>query len=83
VGRGGRDRLDGRSGDDILSGGRGDDILIGGAGEDTIRGGPGDDVARTWQDGSPDRVDCGAGDGDRAIVDATDTTVACEVVIVR
>lgn len=83
VGRAGRDRLDGRRGDDILIGGRGDDILIGGPGADTIRGGPGNDVVRTWQDRSPDRIDCGPGEHDRAIVDATDIAVACEVVVVR
>lgn len=82
AGRGGRDVLVGGRGVDVLLGGRGDDTLIGGPGADTIRGGPGNDVVRTWQDGTPDDVDCGPGE-DRAIVDATDTTLACEVVIVR
>jgi hypothetical protein len=83
AGHGGLDRLDGRRGADVLLGGRGRDILIGGPGADTIRGGPGDDAVKAWQDGSPDHVDCGAGHGDRAIIDATDTVVDCEVVVVR
>lgn len=83
VGRGGRDRLAGGRGADILRGGRGDDVLIGGPGPDIIHGGAGNDVVRAWQDGAPDRIDCGAGEGDRAIIDASDTTVGCEVVIVR
>lgn len=83
AGRGGPDRLSGAGGADVLLGGRGSDVLVGGPGTDTIRGGPGDDTVRTWGDGMSDDVDCGPGQGDRAVVDATDMTVGCEVVIVR
>ena len=83
AGRGGRDRLAGGDGPDLLLGGRGSDVLHGGPGADTIRGGSGDDLIRAWQDGTADLVDCGPGDGDRAVVDPADTTVGCEVVTVR
>jgi Ca2+-binding RTX toxin-like protein len=76
----GDDLIDGRGGADELSGGRGDDLIRGGPGRDTIDAGPGDDVVVTWQDGRRDAVDCGAGVGDRAVADAADVLVDCEVV---
>jgi beta-lactamase regulating signal transducer with metallopeptidase domain len=83
--RGGRgdDTLQGRGGDDTLRGGPGADRIVGGPGTDTVEAGHGNDVVRTWRDGTPDRVDCGPGRADRAVVDAADSTVGCEVVIVR
>jgi len=43
-------------------------------------GGRGDDVIVS-ADGELDYVDCGAGDGDRAVVDRFDRVVRCESVL--
>ena len=45
-----------------------------------MAGGRADDVVISWRDGVSDTVDCGPGDGDRAVVDPTDVVVACEAV---
>ena len=90
-GKAGRDTIRGGSGPDVIRGGAGHDELHGGAGPDTIRGGAGRDTISagagadtvySWADGTPDRIDCGDGP-DRAVIDSTDTTRACEDVIVR
>jgi beta-lactamase regulating signal transducer with metallopeptidase domain len=78
----GGDLLAGGRGADVLRGGPGSDIIRGGNAADTVHAGTGDDIVVTWQDGSADVIDCGPGD-DRAIVDATDTAEACEVVTIR
>jgi beta-lactamase regulating signal transducer with metallopeptidase domain len=83
TGTAGRDLLLGRKGADTLSSGRGPDRIRGGGGSDTIHSGSGSDAVGSWRDGSPDSVDCGPGQRDRAVIDATDTTVRCEVVIVK
>ncbi len=69
----GDDRLFGDDGDDLARGGKGDDRLRGGAGEDRLKGGPGRDRLRAT-DGEVDRVGCGPGRQDRAVVDAVDLT---------
>jgi hypothetical protein len=81
-GRGG-DVLLGGAGVDHIEGGPGGDTISAGSGMDVVEGGAGDDLIRTWQDRTPDLVDCGSGDEDRAVIDATDTTSACEVVVTR
>jgi peptidoglycan/xylan/chitin deacetylase (PgdA/CDA1 family) len=70
-GGGGRDLLVGGAGADSLFGGPGGDRLNGGPGRDRLFGGAGDDVILA-RDGAVDRVDCGPGTADVAIVDATD-----------
>jgi beta-lactamase regulating signal transducer with metallopeptidase domain len=82
-GTAGDDLLIGRSGSDELSAGGGNDVVRGGAGADDIRTGRGNDVVEAWRDGSPDVIDCGPGAHDRAVVDDSDTTEGCEVVIRR
>jgi Ca2+-binding RTX toxin-like protein len=85
-GRIGNDKLFGDAGDDELQGGRGRDVLSGGPGNDTLTGGfdadtmdggPGRDRL-VAVDGSRDRVDCGAGRDDTAIVDRRDSVRNCE-----
>lgn len=80
-GREGADEIGGGRGADVLHGGRGPDRVTGGAGKDTLAGGPGADVLGA-ADGHPDVIGCGAGN-DRAIVDRTDTTRSCEIVLHR
>ncbi len=82
-GTAGHDLLVGRGGNDTLTAGRGRDVVRGGGGEDDIRSGRGNDIVEAWLDGSPDVIDCGPGERDRAVVDASDTTIGCEVVIER
>jgi len=68
LGLGGEDRLAGLGGPDCLGGGSGPDRLLGGGGDDTLRA----------RDGGRDRVDCGAGARDLAIVDRRDRVSGCE-----
>jgi len=86
-GRSGADRLQGGPGDDsisgmaggdTISGGPGTDTLTGDGGRDRLSGGAGRDLIRA-RNGGRDRVDCGAG-RDKAILDARDVAVRCEVV---
>jgi hypothetical protein len=94
----GLDRLRGRRGDDVmhggadfdtLEGGRGDDRLVGGAGGDHLEGGSGADRLVSREDRSAgearvvDRVDCGTGRRDRAVVDRADDVKRCERVTPR
>jgi hypothetical protein len=60
--------IDGDAGDDQIAGGRGPDGLFGGDGNDRIFS----------RDGSADRVDCGSGLIDVAIVDSRDIVRNCE-----
>ena len=78
-GLGGNDTLLGGAGDDVIYGGAGNDIITGGAGADRLYGGPGSDTIYAV-DNERDIVDCGPGN-DRAVVDAVDKTVNCEVVV--
>jgi hypothetical protein len=79
-GLGGNDTILGGAGDDVIYGGPGNDIITGGAGADRIYGGPGSDTIYAV-DNERDTVDCGPGN-DRAVVDAVDKVVNCEVVVV-
>ena len=76
----GRDKLKGGPGADRISGGRGADKLVGGGGKDTLKGGAGSDrlVARG---GGRDKVRCGQGPHDRAVVDKRDRVRGCETVV--
>ena len=67
---------------DRLYGGPGNDVLIGGKGEDFYFGGGGNDVINS-ADGVAERIDCGTGRKDRAIVDRRDHTKGCEKVTRR
>lgn len=79
----GADRVFGEAGDDVLYGGRGNDMLLGGGGEDTFYGGPGNDLIRAAGDLNVDTIDCGLGNDDVAIVDASDIVDSdCEDVTV-
>ncbi len=79
LGRRGNDRIHGRRGRDCLYGGRGRDRLNGGGGRDRLYGGSGRD--RLAARGSArDRVDCGPGRRDVAIVDRRDRVRRCEKV---
>jgi Tol biopolymer transport system component len=76
-GQQGADRLFGDAGDDVLSGGPGADRLTDARGSDRFWGGAGNDVIdardRSRRDRRRrDRVSCGAGSRDRALVDALD-----------
>jgi hypothetical protein len=77
-GEGGDDTLLGGNGYDRIEGGAGNDVLFGGSGVDTLVGGAGSDTVYS-ADGERDVVDCGAG-RDRAIADAIDKLVGCELV---
>jgi Ca2+-binding RTX toxin-like protein len=79
LGTGSADRLNGRAGNDRLFGRAGKDTLIGGAGHDMLNGGPGNDQLLA-RDGRADSVFCGAGPGDRAVVDKVDLVLDCETV---
>ena len=78
-GLGGSDTLLGGAGDDMIDGGAGNDIITGGAGADRLLGGPGSDTIYAVDD-ERDTIDCGPGN-DRAVVDAVDKIVNCEVVV--
>ena len=64
------DKLIGKGGNDILRSGKGGDLVIGGKGEDFIKGGQAFDEIRAGKgddeihvrDGTPDQIDCGAGE---------------------
>jgi RTX calcium-binding nonapeptide repeat (4 copies) len=94
----GVDRLRGRRGNDVmrggadfdtLEGGLGGDRLVGGAGGDHLKGGSGADRLVSREDRSAgearvlDRVDCGTGRRDRAVVDRADDVKRCERVTPR
>ena len=75
----GRDRLSGGAGNDRLTGGAGNDTLTGGAGTNRYSGGAGNDKVSAVNR-KRDRVDCGAGRRDRAVVDRRDRVKRCEQV---
>jgi Ca2+-binding RTX toxin-like protein len=88
-GQRGADRLLGGTGDDLLSGGAGADRLSDARGSDRFSGGAGNDVIDA-RDGSRrdrrrrDRVSCGSGTRDRALVDTRDIVARdCEHVTQR
>jgi Tol biopolymer transport system component len=79
-GRGDNDVILGGHGDDLLDGGRNRDYLDGGPGQDILLGSGGEDELHA-RDGERDRVSCGGGRLDVAIVDRRDAVAAdCEVV---
>jgi Ca2+-binding RTX toxin-like protein len=82
-GDGGRDNVNGGSGKDRVTGGKGKDRVRGGPGKDRLKGGKGKDKLLA-KGGQKDRVNCGAGDGDKAIVSENDKVSRnCEKVVVR
>ena len=77
------DKLFGDAGNDVLRGGTRPDRIDGGLGRDSVFGGEGDDVL-LMRDGDIDRVSCGPGSGDQAVVDHVDRVAAdCENVLRR
>jgi Ca2+-binding RTX toxin-like protein len=80
----GKDVIAGSEGDDTLYGNEDGDLVIGGRGVDHVYGGPNDDVIDTRDiygdtpNGEADTADCGAGRGDFAFYDASDTLIGCE-----
>lgn len=82
----GRDRLGGDAGEDRLSGGSGRDRISAGSGNDSVNPGTGSDRIATGagndrvsaRGGQRDKVDCGPGRRDVAIVDRRDRTRRCE-----
>jgi fermentation-respiration switch protein FrsA (DUF1100 family) len=79
AGRNGADRIKARRGVDCVSGQGGDDRINGGKGRDTVSGGRGNDRLQS-RDGERDKVRCGAGRNDVAVVDRRDTVKGCEEV---
>ena len=79
LGGNGTDDLAGAAGNDELLGEAGNDKLALGAGTDLGWGGAGNDRISA-RDGIADRIDCGTGTRDVAIVDANDVVVNCETV---
>jgi Ca2+-binding RTX toxin-like protein len=77
------DTIHGRGGNDTVYGKRGNDLIYGENGEDTLYGNRGDD--RIYSAGAHmDKIDCGRGRRDRAVVDSSDLpTVNCERVRVE
>ncbi len=81
TGLAGDDSLYGKPGADRLVGGPGDDRLRGDGGQDKQTGGAGDDLLLA-KDGAVDKVDCGSGADDIAVVDPTDLVSAdCEQIV--
>jgi Ca2+-binding RTX toxin-like protein len=89
LGRRGNDVMHGGANSDRLAGGPGDDRLAGGAGRDQLEGNSGADRLVSREDRSAgearrlDRVDCGTGRRDRAVVDRADDVKRCERVTPR
>jgi Ca2+-binding RTX toxin-like protein len=89
------DVLKGLGGDDSLDGGRHKDTLLGGSGRDSLEGSLGDDrlvggadndhLRGAGDQGDVDKVSCGDGTNDTAIVDQFDVLVdnSCENVILK
>jgi hypothetical protein len=89
LGRRGNDVMHGGANFDGLVGGPGDDRLVGGAGGDHLEGDSGADRLVSREDRSAgearvlDRVDCGTGRRDLAVVDRADDVKGCERVTPR
>jgi Ca2+-binding RTX toxin-like protein len=91
----GDDLIKGLAGDDTLNGGRNKDVLQGATGRDSLDGGVGadrlvggadnDHLRGAGDQGDVDRVSCGDGTNDTAIVDQFDILVdnTCENVTIR
>lgn len=78
-GLGGNDTLDGAGGADCLLGAGGNDTITGGPGTDRLSGGAGNDRVNA-RDESKDKVMCGPGSKDVAVVDKGDVVKGCEKV---
>ena len=77
-GQAGRDRVKGGPGTDVLRGNGGRDRIEGGGGKDRLAGGAGNDRLKA-SDRSRDKVNCGAGKKDVAVVDRRDkVSRSCE-----
>ena len=72
------DRLRGGAGADLLSGQAGRDRISGGLGQERVLRGGGASDRIDARDGEAERVDCGRGRADVAIVDRRDATRGCE-----
>ena len=89
LGREGNDLMQGGANFDRLAGGLGNDRLVGGAGVDQLDGDSGADRLVSREDRPAgearvkDRVDCGTGRRDRAVVDRADDVKRCERVAGR
>jgi hypothetical protein len=80
VGGKGDDRADGSKGKDKVKGNDGRDVIIGGPGKDKLKGNGGLDKIKAIDD-TKDKVNCGAGNKDKAKVDAIDKVKKnCEIV---
>jgi Ca2+-binding RTX toxin-like protein len=73
------DRIVGSEYGDRITGRRGNDVLTGNGGRDCLGGGRGDD-GLIANDGRRDKLDCGPGRHDRAVVDRRDRTKGCEII---
>jgi Ca2+-binding RTX toxin-like protein len=95
-GQGGNDHLIGNRGADFLNGGSGNDVLDGGPPgtdatgyspkqpDDTFDGGPGNDLILAADDDRDNRIDCGPGKHDVAVIDPIDPKpIHCEKVRVK
>jgi Ca2+-binding RTX toxin-like protein len=81
-GQGGPDKVYGGDGDDRIRGGAGNDKINPGPGNDDVKGGRDPDVIKA-ADGEKDKINCGGGGGDVAIVDKDDRVKRCDDVRVR
>ncbi len=79
----GNDSLTGDAGDDEILGGEGIDRISTGPGQDIVLGGAGDDNVNSVDRAGIDRIDCGAGTRDSAVVNKLDEVVGCERVVRR
>ncbi|MDX6582198.1 MAG: hypothetical protein QOI10_1382 [Solirubrobacterales bacterium] len=66
----GRNKLTGEDGNDRISAGAGNDLIVGDTGRDTLLAGAGNDRLFAADGKRDNLIDCGAGDGDVAHVDA-------------
>jgi Ca2+-binding RTX toxin-like protein len=93
-GQGGNDHLYGDLGGDFLTGGSGNDVLVGGPKatnetypsptDDTFEAGPGNDLILAADHDKDNRIDCGPGKHDVAVIDRIDPKpINCEVVRVK
>ena len=92
IGQQGDDTLIGNQGGDFLTGGGGDDLLIGGPKasdddnptDDSFDGGAGDDLILADDHDKDNRIECGAGKHDVAVIDKADPKPkGCEKVRVK
>jgi Ca2+-binding RTX toxin-like protein len=91
-GQQGNDHLYGNLGGDFLNGGGGDDVLVGGPKakddpnptDDSFEGGPGNDLILAADHDKDNRIDCGPGKHDVAVIDRIDPKpINCEKVRVK